>query len=157
MGRYDFWVHGVAAWVEVPHVGTTRHAGPGISHQQAAGENTLYLALPVPTIIDGDEDVAITKVHVNASTFDDAEITSIEVWARGVEPIVARTGLHVNGDDRRESVRVGEKYLDLPGIPPREPEIYPADCPLSVAVKVAFSGTTGGEVVLHGAGVSYDE
>ena len=157
MGRHDFWIHGVAAWIDVPYVGTTRYTGWGTGHQQAAGANTLYLALPVPTIIDGDEDVAITKVHVNASTTDDAEITSIEVWTTGDEPIAARAGLHLHGPDKRESVRVGEKYLDLPGIPARPPEIQPADGPLSVAVKVEFSGPAGGEVILHGAGVSYDE
>src|SRR5262245_51714722 len=84
------WIHGVSAVVEDPRSLTIQHAGFGTSVKlapptpgesaDARGPKWINFAIPTPSVIDGDEDVAVTKVHCHASLKGHARVIAAHVW-----------------------------------------------------------------------------
>jgi len=153
-GRNDMWIHGVAAMVEQPELAEIHHVGQGTSVKQASGSNVIQMTIPTPTVIDGDEGVAVTKVHVHASLSGCAEIGEVEVWMG--DNRISRQESVWRGPEVRESVYLGKEYPD--GAYPSASgvnTIQDADGPIAVRLRVDFP--TEGEIVLRGAGASYHE
>lgn len=97
MARYDYWVHGVATFVEVEGEGirVTRQGGGTTVQQTANTANWLHLAVPTPTIIDDEEKVGLQIVAFRAETNENARITDWHMWMNGTQ--VAQLPLALTG------------------------------------------------------------
>ncbi|MGH8992873.1 MAG: DUF6623 family protein [Acidimicrobiia bacterium] len=160
MGRYDMWIHGVSAVVEHPVEGmNVRHAGNGMILQQPAGSwNWVHITVPTPTIIDGDAEVAATRIAFTADVNENARIKDVHVYMGGQH--ISADSVDWSGTRLRRDSFLGEPFFDpfRDGIAARAaPRIRHADGPLTLCLRVEFlDGAETGEICLTGAGAAFD-
>jgi hypothetical protein len=141
MARYEFWTHGAYVAVEFPSRALEiRRAGWGTLIRQAANSvNWFHIALPTPSIIDGD-DVRVREARLRASVNENARVDLIHYRTDG-NPLILSRSVMLTDREINEAFQGPDTVMNGG---------------LTLSVHVAFlTGTPDGTVIFRAAGATF--